>query len=272
MSDDNKNLIIFLSRNKPLLWFLAVSLVLGLYWVLYHGGTVAVTVDGVTIQSDPAKVQAQSVDQSKFQYERLEIEDSLATKETRHVNRVLRSNFSINFWLLDNSDEPDDLTNYSIFYMVFDVRGDDADTMYWDGIWFYKRKDSKDNGQYSLYFKPKRSTKEDTMVKGGSFTCLKGSTGKGDSIWHNYTITYDQGKEQIRLFQNGMELTSKDQSIQGVKMGEYLDPSSQLVIGASPVVREKGYPWKGQWDDFRIYDFTLTKPQMKKIYKKQKPK
>lgn len=175
------------------------------------------------------------------------------------VYNILRDgDFTINFWLKDQSAAADGKRNYSILY--FTVPTNKPDLVRMNGLWFYKK---RQNGAYSLIVKKGMKTKTNSAAIGQALKVFDNSIGKGDNKWHNYSIVYNSKSKLLKLYVDGKYIPRPGNDFV-VNMRDYIFKGSKLEIGGTAYVADRD-PFDGLIDEFKIYSRALTDREIKDI-------
>jgi hypothetical protein len=171
------------------------------------------------------------------------VNSNIAISKKFYALKLHNTDFSINAWVK--------LDGYSTFngYVIISKRADQSE----DGFDFSITGTGYSGGVPGII----------TFGPGGPYNNEWGKTQIDPAKWYMVTIVYSYANKKIRSYINGVLDNESDANI--------ISPNSDstLYIGSDNPDKYTPYYFKGDIDDFRIYDRILTINDLNKLYIKK---
>ena len=174
------------------------------------------------------------------------VEARLTAEQHATVERILNSEFTLEFWFLDEAAAPDNKTNYSLFYKA------DMPRFTRNSMWFYR---TRQDGHY--HFRIHGATGEPA---GLTVENPAGDKAAGDGEWHYMVIAVSRSETDatMRAFVDGRPVAETPFSPEIT-----IDNQGPLVVGNG--IRPNS-PWQGLIDEFAIYPRILSEDDIQRHY------
>ena len=167
------------------------------------------------------------------------VEVKLDALQDRGIEQVFNGPFTLELWLLDEAEKPDNRINYSVFYKA------DAKAFTRNSLWLYR---ARGDGNY--HFRIRSGRDEGVLL---SIPNPGGAKTVGDGRWHHLVICVrlDEGKRTAVAYVDGREVVRAE----GSGESRLFDNDGPLIVGNN---HHRNSPWAGAIDELAIYDRPLS--------------